>query len=219
MKQLILAVTVLSIGLTLRTSTANAQTMFNPFYAAPTGTGAPAVFIAGQFGRGINSESGENNFVGGKITVALPMVSLWAEGGPVFNGSSDVTLGAGLAINFIQVPAAPVKLTLQTGVGWLEDGGFTLLKVPVGLAIQGNIPSPGADVTPWVMPRVGILRGSGGGSSNTEAGIGISAGIGFTLPGGFGLDAALDWENIDGANPLLAGVGFHYKFGLPSPMP
>jgi hypothetical protein len=182
MKQLILAVTVLSIGLTLRTST-------------------------------------ENNFVGGKITVALPMVSLWAEGGPVFNGSSDVTLGAGLAINFIQVPAAPVKLTLQTGVGWLEDGGFTLLKVPVGLAIQGNIPSPGADVTPWVMPRVGILRGSGGGSSNTEAGIGISAGIGFTLPGGFGLDAALDWENIDGANPLLAGVGFHYKFGLPSPMP
>ncbi len=220
MKRSILAVIGIGLGMTL-CSTASAQVFGNPFYAAPTGSGAPSVFIFGQYGRGLNDESGESNFIGPGIAVALPVVTFWAEGGRISNGSSDETVAVGLAFSLIQAPLAPIQVMAQAGLGWIEDGGVTALNVPIGVAIKGNVSTPGAQVTPWIMPRINIQRVSGFGTSASETGVGVSAGVGFTLPGGFGMHTALDWLDIADVQPLLFGIGVHYKIqtpGVPGPM-
>ena len=219
MKRLLWTITGLGVGLTLWTHSAAAQVFGSPFYAVPTGS--PGVTVSGRYGRGLNDESGEFNYLGLRIDVSGQDVSFWANGGPVWDGGdTDFTLGGGFAVNLPLAPAAPVHLTIQGGVGWLEDGGITLLNIPIGVALIGNLPSSSAvDVTPWVMPRLHILRASGFGTSNSETGIGISAGVGFTFPSGFGLDAALDWQDVEGFNPIHFGIGFRYKPPLPSPRP
>ena len=75
--------------------------------------------------------------------------------------------------------------------------------------LSRRIEGESASVTPWVMPRLNIARISGGGSSDTEADFGASAGVGVTMTNGFGLHAALDFL-ASNRTVWFVGVGAHY---------
>lgn len=193
---------------------ASAQFWFSPDQALPSGSLVPAAFFAADYARGVNSASGKLDFLGAAVGGTFTRVSVMGGLGVVSGGgNSDVTLGAAAGIDLLSAPAAPIKLMLQGGLGYIKMAGVTRIRIPIGLAIKGNIPSPSATITPWVMPRLDIKRASGGGNSDTQLDAGASAGLAVTLPSGLGFHAALDLLLADGGEPLLFGIGAHYMLG------
>ena len=137
MKRLLWTITGLGVGLTLWTHSAAAQVFGSPFYAVPTGSSG--VTVSGRYGRGLNDESGEFNYIGGRIDVSGPDVSFWANGGPVVDvGDTDFTLGGGFAVKLPLAPAAPVHLTIQGGVGL----GLPRVSGQVSACVFSLVPRP-----------------------------------------------------------------------------
>jgi hypothetical protein len=213
----VIAVVVLALGLV--SEAASAQLAGNPVYAINPGVG---VTLAGDFGRGLNDESGKTNYFGGRVVLGVPMVSFWVGG-----GVWDPTLGGGAAINLIKAPLLPVALTLQVGGSTLSCGDdCSDLHLVAGPALRINVPTPGIGIEPWIMPRVHMTRFSFAGESATQTGFGASGGININLPMGLGFHAALDFASLpdvtDGAismpemTPVIGGIGIHYKIAVPS---
>jgi hypothetical protein len=192
----------------------------NPVYFSPKqGVG---LTIAGDYGRGLNDNSGKSNYFGGRATLGLPMFAITVGGGSAKpeGGTSLTTFGADVAVTVLKGPAVPVTVSLQAGVGSYKADPLTFMHIPVGAALAFNVKSPGASVEPWVAPRLDITRTSGTvgtiSVSDTEMDIGASGGVNVGLPSGLGFHLALDWINIENAAPLTVGAGVHYTIKIPS---
>lgn len=220
----------LALALALVAGPASAQIFNHPVYYQPThGVG---LTIAADFAMGVNSDAeltldNKPMAYGGRVTLGLPKVSVTA-GASAINprGGADTEIGFGgnVAVSVFDLPAAPVTVSLQAGVGYVKFGGggvpgsdLTNLEFPIGAAVGIKVPSPALSVTPWAAPRVHIQRVEFGGVSDTEVGFGASAGIDLGLPTGLGFHAALDWMTIGdpSVKPFRVGIGAHYKFSIP----
>lgn len=228
MKRLIGSIAVVALLMGLVAETASAQLAGNPVYAISPGVG---ITLNGDFGRGVNDESGKGNYFGGRVVLGVPMVSFWVGAGQydsrVANADKEITLGGGAAINLIKAPILPVALTLQVAGATVGCGtDCSTLNLVAGPALKVNVPTPGIGIEPWIMPRVNMARTSFGGSSVTQTGFGASGGVNVNLPMGLGFHVALDFANIPAktsgifqipeSSPITAGVGLHYKIAVPS---
>jgi hypothetical protein len=219
MKRYIGVIAVVALALGLVVEAASAQLAGNPVYAINPGVG---ITLAGDFGRGLNDESGKTNFYGGRVVLGVPMLSFWVGGGvwdPRTGGDKQTALGGGAAINLIKAPILPVALTLQVGAATVSCGDdCTDISAVAGPALKVNVPNPAIGIEPWIMPRVQVFRESDGGISDTEAGFGVSGGLNINMPMGLGLHVVADWSSIGdpAVKPLVGGIGLHYKIAVPS---
>jgi len=200
-------------------SPALAQMLGNPVYFSPKqGVG---LTIAGDYGRGLNDNSGKTNYFGGRATLGLPMVAITVGAGSASaGGASMMSFGGDVGVTVIKGPMVPVTVSIQAGAAYSSESGVKTLHAPVGVALAFNVKSPGASVEPWVAPRLDITRVSGTigtiDFSGTETNIGASGGVNVGLPSGFGFHVAADWVNVSGGSPLTVGAGVHYTIKIPS---
>lgn len=219
--------TVAVLGLSLfglTTAPVSGQLFNFPDYALLSADGAPSTFVAGSYGRGLNDNSGKLNAVSAMVGRSAGALSFAGGFGYVDSPlESEWTLGGSASYDLLD-SSAPAQLALQTGLGWIKlpTGGvttddITMLRIPVGLAVKGNMSSSSAKITPWVMPRLNIVRASAGGASSTETDLGASAGIAISMPSGFGVHAAFDVLHVSAAGASMQqyvfGVGAHYMLG------
>ncbi len=225
MKRTLIGLATVGVGLAMVAAPAKAQLMGYPVYAWTSG---PGLTLAGDFGRGLNDESGRLNAFGGRVGVSLPMVHFWAGAATldlrVDGIGNEFTFGGGFGIDVFDPPLVPVAITFQAGAGYMNQSDplglgndLGVWNVPIAVAFTFDVPSPGIDVTPWVAPRVHYLRSSFGGASNSEFGFGASGGLAVTLPAGFGAHFAADFMSIGdpSVQPLVFGAGLHYRIALP----
>ena len=217
----ILAVAALVGGLVAQP--AAAQLHGNAVYPAMPGTG---VTVAGDFAVTMNDDAkvlGETAyFAGGRVTLGLPMFSVWAGAGYVPIGvegvDKEITFGGGAGFHVLNAPLMPVSVSLQAGVGYLSETDGSTMIVPAGALVVLNVPTPGISLKPWIMPGIRWVRYSPDvGDSNSDIGFGASGGIMLGLPMGLGVHATLDWMTIGdpSAKPLYLSVGLFYKIGVP----
>jgi hypothetical protein len=221
-KRLVGVVSAVAVA-ALMTAPASAQLLGNAVYPAFPGTG---VRLAGDVGLSMNDDAkvgGESAmYVGGRVGLGLPILSVWAGAGMyplgVTNVDSKVSFGGGLGFNLFNPPLAPVKLSLQAGGGYMSADGTKTINVPVGALLVINVPTPGIGIEPWVYARGHWQRVSLGGNSNSDFGFGVSGGLNLTLPIGFGVHVVGDWMTIGdpAAKPLLVSVGLDYKISVPT---
>ena len=207
---------LMSLGLVAVAVPVEGQLFNFPVYATPSG--APATFVAGTYGRGLNEDSGEFDAFGGAVgrTGIGGRTTVVAGFGYVdFPTEAEWTFGGNVGVDMLQ-PDGSAQVTIQGGIGYLgvDVGGETLttLHFPIGLAIKGNMSGPSADVAPWIMPRLSIVQVSYLDESETETEFGVSGGVSVTLPSGFGAHTAIDLLNTDPSLWTL-GVGVHYRIG------
>ncbi len=220
MRRLFGVIAIVALAMGLVAELASAQLTGNPVYAINPQVG---VTLNGDFGRGINDESGKTNYLGGRIVLGVPMLSFWVGGGlwdsRIAGAETEVTLGGGAALNLIKAPLLPVALSLQVGAGTMSCGtDCSTLTVVAGPALRINVPTPGVGIEPWVMPRVHVSRATVMGNSGTETGFGASGGININLPMGLGFHAVVDMLAIGDPSmtPVTAGAGLHYTIAVPS---
>jgi len=222
---------VLTLG--LFAGPATAQLHGNATYALTSGTGFT---LFGDYGRGLNDDAWKSNYFGARAALGLPVLSLWAGAGTSkadealdSDAESEMAFAAGAAINIVKGPLVPVFVALQASAGFRsEENTGSTMYVPIGLVAAINVPAPTIDITPWVMPRVELQRFSPDqGDSQSEFGLGFSAGLDVTLPTGFGFHIAGDWRSINDVTELveadqlkkkpgIISAGIHYKFAIPS---
>jgi hypothetical protein len=160
-------------------------------YALTGGIGAGPAWITASFGR-VNPEGP-------------------AEAVNTYGGTVSVKLFGGGVL--------PVSIAAQAGVGILKSGGFTNTSIPIGVGIGLNVPL--FPIKPWIAPRIRMDRVSGGGQSNSETFLGVSAGADFNLLLGLGFHAAVDYEpkkTVSGVaipSTMVLGVGAHFNFHVP----
>jgi len=220
------AAAAFGVGMLMLTVAPVEGQLFNfPDYAIPSFDGT-STFVATSYGRGLNDEAGKLNSVSATVGRSTSGLSLQAGVGYIDGvADSEWTLGGAAAYNLLGVDS-PAQVGLQAGLGWMQlgdptgtVGDVTMLRVPVGVVVRGEMGSASMRISPWVMPRLNIMRLSSGGFSTTETDFGASAGVGLTMPSGFGIHAALDFlaVSVEGApetaEQLRFGVGAHYLLG------
>ena len=202
-----------AVGLVAIAAPAQAQLTGIVNYAVPVGGEAPATHLVGEFGRGLNEDSGKLN----AFAVAAGRTGVGGRGS-VFVGASmldsdpDAEYSFGLvgAVGVSQ-PTAPTQISVQAGVGYMSPAdGVTLWSLPVGVALQRSMAQGSGNLSYWVMPRVHMSRlAIDGLDSEMETDFGASGGLGFTTASGFGFHAAIDLLAADNSIWTL-GAGVHY---------
>ena len=201
----------LAVGLvSITAAQVEGQLWFFPDYAVPSSNGTPSTFVAGTFGRGVNEDSGELNAFGAVVGRTGERVSVMGGIGMVDDVDSEITLGGSVGVDVVNGESATISV--QGGIGWMSPGDFTLVRVPIGLAIKGNGGSGSTSVIPWIMPRLNYTRVSFGGASSSETDFGASGGVGITSQGGFGVHLALD-ALFANETIFTLGLGVHYVVG------
>ena len=223
MRRSLIGFMTVGLALALFASAAEAQLVGYPVSAWTAG---PGVTISGDFGRGVNTESGQLNAYGGRIGVSAPVIGVWAGAGSLNMGSglgSELTFAGGLALKVFDPPLIPIQISLQAGAGILNqtfdilgvEESLNSMNVPIGVAFAFKAPTPGVNVQPWVMPRVQYRRVSLSGVSGSDLGYGVSGGLNLTLPVGLGAHVAIDYMKIGSASPIVFGTGLHYTIPFP----
>jgi hypothetical protein len=198
----------LAVGLIAAAMPVQAQLTGIVNYAVPVGGEMPATHLVGEFGRGLNEDSGKLN----AFAVAAGRTGIGGRGS-VFLGASmldsdpdsEYSFGVAGAIGVSQ-PTSPTQISVQAGIGYMSVeqalvGDVTYWSIPIGIALQGSSAQGSGNLNYWVMPRVHLSRASAEGfDSEMETDFGASGGAGFTTASGFGFHAAID----------LLGAGVHY---------
>jgi len=202
---------VLTLGLLTATAVSvEAQLLNFPVYATPSGE--PATFLAAGYGRGLNDASGKQDAYGaavGRTGIGNRVTVLGAAALIDSDPESEWTFAGAVGIDVLPTGGS-AQVSVQSGIGYFSPSdNFSLLHFPIGVALKGMIEGPTANVEPWIMPRLSVVRTSNG-TSNTETDFGVSGGFGVTLPSGFGIHTALDLLAVDPDNTWLLGVGVHY---------
>jgi hypothetical protein len=182
-------------------------------YALPVGGDAPATHLVGEYGRGLNEDSGKLNAfaliagrtgIGGRGSVFVGASMLDAD------PDAEYSFGLAGAVGVTQ-PTAPTQISVQAGVGYMSPvDDVTIWSVPVGVAIGRSMPQGGGSLNYWAMPRIHMTRVAiSGFDSEMETDFGASGGLGFTTASGFGVHAAIDLVAAD-PNIWTLGAGVHY---------
>ena len=181
----------------------------------PTNSSRSA-YVAVEYGRGLNDASTKTDTFAGTVGVTVERLSFQGSAGFIASDVDELALGATTGVDLISAPGAPVRLTLQGGVGWMSTdipaGTLTFLRFPIGLVLASLLSAPNFRVTPWVMPRLNIARASIESISTTTTDFGVSGGLAITLRSGLGLHAAVDALVSDRDNPFIVSLGTHYVF-------
>jgi hypothetical protein len=218
MKTALTCVALVALALGLGATPASAQLFNNPVYFSPShGTG---LSLNGEYARGF-SDRKDINFAGARGVLGLGPVSIMGGAGLAFEGGeSEATFGGAVALNILDLPLVPVSVNVQGGIGTLSSEGITQLDIPIGVGVAFSVPAPILDVEPWIAPRLHIMRLSNG-TSLTETGYGVSAGLNVTLPTGFGFHVAADYVKVSGFDfdAFTVGAGFHYRIAIPGLVP
>jgi hypothetical protein len=160
----------------------------------------------------------------GLITVLGGVGRAWAEEyATPYRSKSDVSLAGALALGATQGPDFPVGLNIQVGVGYLPDGvrldptssaweGGKRVDLLIGGAVARGFTLARADGELWVAPRVQYVRVVAG--QGTVSGVGLSGGLNVTAPSGWGFHVAIDWWTGRNFNPVVLGIGAHYRFAI-----
>ncbi len=201
-----------AFSLAIVAAPASAQLSGLPAYNyAPAATG---VTISGMFGRGLNDASGKANSAGGMLTYGADM--FWVGAGASyfdFDVAKTVSFGGNVGVNLPLGPDLPVKVAVVAGAAYSSKSSVKALTIPAGVTLAINVPSPNLTVVPWISPGIRYLRvdpGTGTSASTTK--FGGSGGLSIGLPMGVGFDVAVDYTNVSGGSPFIAGVGLHYTF-------
>jgi opacity protein-like surface antigen len=203
---------------------ASAQLDGIPVYFNPKG--GTGFTLAGDYGRGINDDSGKRNAVAGRVVLGVSAFSLGAGVGRV---SGETSFQGTAAIRVFGGAFVPVAVSIQAGLGYSQPGDgateTTVYNVPIGIGFGLNIPTPGFLFEPWVAPRFSLSRVEANGQSENQTGFGLSGGVTIGFAMGLALHAALDWADIDTATftpaqalstqPMTLGIGVSYTFRLP----
>ena len=221
-------VATLALGLAVVASPASAQLNSIPVYFNPKG--GTGFTLAGDFGKGVNTESGKNTALGVRASFGGGPFSIGAGLGtvnPVVGAQreSEIQYMGNAALRLVGGPLIPVSVALQAGVGYLKQDilvGSTLipvsektLNVPIGVGIGLSVPTPGFSFDPWIAPRVTINAVEILGSTVSNSGVGVSGGVNLAFVMGLGLHLGFDWTKVEGVSPFTIGAGVHYKFGPP----
>lgn len=206
-------ISVLTIGLAMMAAVpVQAQLTGFPVDALPSAGDMPATFLGATYGRGLNDASGKldaysaflgRTGIGNRATIAAGV-------GMIDAAESEWTFGGAIGVDLLSAGGS-AQVSLQTGVGYFSPiDDVSALHIPVGVALKGMVEGPTANVMPWVMPRISILRSSVGDLSDTSTEFGASGGVALTLPSGLGFHTSIDLLATDPSAWLL-GVGVHYS--------
>lgn len=221
-------VAALALGLAVVVSPASAQLNSIPVYFNPKG--GTGFTLAGDFGKGMNAQSGKNTAFGVRASVGGGPFSIGAGFGSVnpavgAQRASEIQYMGNAALRLVGGPLIPVSVAVQAGVGYLKQdilvGSMLIpvsektLNVPIGVGIGLSVPTPGFSFDPWIAPRVTINTVEFLGTTVTNSGLGVSGGVNLAFVMGLGLHLAIDWTDVNGVKPVIFGAGIHYKFGPP----
>ena len=185
---------------------AHAQIPSNIDYPVFGSTGGVSLMV--EYARGLNNESGKDNYIGGRFVIPFAKASVFAGGGYMACSGCGLSSrgggGAGLAVHLIDGPDQSISLSAQTGFGVTKISGQAVWGIPVGVAIA---PRTGNTVRPWVMPMF-LLQNNG---NETKPGFAAAAGADIALGSAFGIHVGFEVTAISGATPIAAGVGVHYQ--------
>jgi hypothetical protein len=154
------------------------------FFSPKGGTG---LILYGDFGKGLNEESGKN--------------TAWAARGVA--GIGPVSVGG--AVGTVNPEIAGQR---QSTFQWMAMAAFRLLgggplplavnvqAVPVGLGVSLNAPTPGLSLEVWAAPRFTVRRVTVNDATESQTGFGLSAGVNAGFSSGLGGYIAIDWTNF-----------------------
>ncbi len=226
MKRSVGLVAALALGFAVFTSPAAAQLNSIPVYFNPKG--GTGFTLAGDFGKGVNTESGKNTALGVRASFGGGPFSIGAGIGTVnptvgAQRESEIQYMGNAALRLVGGPLIPVSVAVQAGVGYLKQdipaGTTTVsvktLNVPIGVGIGLSVPTPGFSFDPWIAPRVTINAVEILGTTVSNSGVGVSGGVNLAFVMGLGLHLGFDWTKVGGVSPFIIGAGVHYKFGPP----
>jgi len=214
MKSFVGSAAALALAVGLVVAPVAAQLNSIPVYFNPKG--GTGFTLAGDFGKGANTQSGKNTAFGVRASVGGGPFSIGAGVGTVsLAGQSEVQYMGNAALRIVGGPLIPVSVAVQAGVGYLKVGSVKTLNVPIGVGIGLSVPPPGFSFDPWIAPRVTIKAVEMLGTTDTDLGVGVSGGVNLAFVMGLGLHLGFDWTKVAGTEPLIIGAGVHYKFGPP----
>ena len=173
--------------------------------ARPGGVGARVLVDAT---RGLNADSGESWFVGGRASLSLPKAAVWIGGGYAglaAAGDNVATGGGGFA--FALSSSGVTTLAIDGGVGLTRQGGQWIWGAPVGFTLWIDPPATSA-LRPFVRAH-GIMVGTG---SDTDIGFSGMGGVEIRIPSGPGLHIGLQWEHLDVSDAVVVGGGVSFGF-------
>jgi hypothetical protein len=198
-------------------------------YSPKGGTGFT---LYGDFGKGLNEESGKNTAFGARAVLGVSAITLGVGVGTVnasIPGLSDDQnnfqwMGVA-AFRLFGGGPVPAAVNIQAGYGRLASDSIAEVNVPVGVGFSLSAPVPGVTLELWGAPRISYRRVTVGASSETQTGFGLSGGINFGFSIGLGGYVALDWQSLSdvtdgdfpliGGNPALLGIGVSWNIKLP----
>ena len=202
------------------------QLLNHPVPSLPQGPAGGATFVAAQFARGLNDNSGflpaaKQNSFAAAVGRSMERVSFAGMAGYIASDTDELTLAAAVAVHLLSDDSTPVQVSVQGGIGWVEPDlgaqSVSTLNFPIGVAISARPSDSGPSIRPWVMPRLNITRTGATGffPSNTETDIAASGGVSFTSESGAGAHVALEWVRVEDASSgsssgFSLGVGVHY---------
>lgn len=191
---------------------ASAQLANFPVTPVPGMADAPQSWISGNYGRGLNQGSGEENAFGVVYgRTGSPVSFLVGAGFITADPDTEVTLGAALGFQLAEVGVFDVAI--NGGLGWMSPGDLTWIHLPVGVSFSTS--SDVGQDSPlgwWFMPRFSYQRLSGNGDANSEFDPGVSTGASISFSEGLGMSASLDYLLVDGDDPVTLGIGLVYTF-------
>jgi hypothetical protein len=224
------ALVALILGLSSEAASAQMAGFVN--YPAIGGVGLK---IFGDYGRGLNDNSGKGNYFGGRAELGIPIAQFWAGAGSYSpdtpegsESSSEISWGGGAAFNIIKGPVAPIKLSAQAAVSGVSLGeGISQMSIPVGLAVNANLGTGGTSVVPWGYAYGQYVSVTAEGfDSINEWAYGLSGGLEVNLAMGLGFYGSMAWTSVKSTSPvvgdenrisvIIVGVGASYKIVIPS---
>ena len=170
----------------------------------PGGTADARVGIDGT--QGLNFDSGESLYLGARDVVSQPDYAVSFGGGVAGLTGSEVTMGTGGAgFAYALTNFGQSTLSVDAGFGLAKRSGNWIWGVPAGLTLWIN-----SEGDPTVRPFIrahGVVIDSG---SGTDVGFSAVGGAEFILDSGVGFQVALQWQTVEGNNPLVVGGGVSF---------